>query len=365
MTEEELEAELLGANVESDDVTQPTEPEPASQEEASEEGTEADEVEGAETDSASSIETDSDGGTEGRSDGEPVEESGEEVEGEPEVLPPERVSGGLMSPDDVDRMARIQDWAEGFSARMGNGISVNCDGLVTIDPKTDAEVLKKALTYSSDIDLSGERMGFLMKISQAKLIIQLAVAEGKDRPVVMSEMNVCESFGRSPETVSQWLKVIDEVPEKCFKYGLSMAHYISAATVRKPKDKVDLADFEDLKVEILEKASEDPKAYSSRQVRRDLLAFVEAVEPSKSAPKASASALYATLSNRYRLRDAATLDSELLDKRGISMGDLSDSIEELVNDLIDRGDMEADVDKITFKLPSDPDESDEKEAIDV
>lgn len=286
---------------------------------------------------------------------------------EVEVLPPEDAPEApeekkeLMSQGDVNRQKVNTNWATGLSDQVGVGISIDGNGLTTIDPGTDPEKVKGALAYVSDIELSSANMRQVMQMSIGKFIAFIAASEIKDRTTVISELGVCDSFGRKLDTVLQWVRVAEEIPNECLSYGLSMSHYIAAAVVRKPKDKVDLADFIDLRREVLNKAKKSPSEYPSRQIKRELESFVESVAPStRVRPDISAGKLKARVLDLRRFRDAASINPDILDEQATDMGSLSSDIEAIENELIERDELVADATMITIKADSEPDKKDEK-----
>jgi hypothetical protein len=215
----------------------------------------------------------------------------------------------------------------------------------------------------NDAELNGGNMAVVLKIGIAEMIIQIAAREEKDFAEVIDEYGICEGYGRNIDSIYQWIRVVQEIPKACFKYGLTMSHYIAASKAKKPDDPGDRRKFQRKRMDILKRAGKDPKAISSRQVGRECVeaaAIVSAKSKTKSKPKLeSVGSILRRLNDCHRVKDASEADEGLLDKLNTTRADLVNQIEADENELINREEITEDVNKIIFHwAPVEEDEAD-------
>lgn len=284
---------------------------------------------------------------------------------------PATSGGALMSPDEIARMNRLKDWSVELSKRLGGGMTVNMNGVFEVPGAANGDDLKRALLMMNDADLNGSNMGVVLKLGIAEMIIQIASREDKDFAVVIDEQGVIEGYGRNIDTIYQWIRVVQEVPRQCFKFGLTMSHYIAAASVRKPTDPKEAKAFYDKKVAILKRAAKDPKAIGSRQVGREVKEAAGAASAKSATPKREGvGAILRRLNDCHRAKDASEIDGTVLDSLGVTRASLVNQIEADEGELILRDEIAEDVSKLVFHWTpvegDDPaDETTPPDAIDI
>jgi len=347
MTEEELEAELMGETNEAptpsvegnENVSQEAE----SAQENREEG-----ASGIQPDSPEDAEVDNGGGNGGgneapENDAAPVEEPREDAdtgEDQGSVSNAQEPMTQMMSAADQRHLQKAKDWVEKLNARLAEGIYVNHLGLMVISDSVGVASLEQTLNFLSESEINARNLDVILKVGMGKTLNQIAAIENKDVVEVASERGVCEGTGRGIDTVYDWCRVARELPEECFMFGLTMTHYVNAVRVSAPKDDKQRKEFCKRRLEILKDAAEN-KGTTSKDVQNRLIDTSRAItmknkDKGDDVQPEATSSLWRNEIDLFRVLRELDTCPDLLNGTGITRADIVDGIEYRTNELINR-----------------------------
>ena len=379
------EAELLDdieGNDEPDKTDEKTETQPAESTEnpATEENAAPKEGEGVEQDGAELQH--SDGGNEsevhsGEGDSvsqteEPRQDSNDEATGGGGVAEIVEPKNELMSPADLARKQKFENWQLGFNQKLGTHIVINVDGVVEISGAS-LEEIERALQIVSETELTSNSISDNMRLAVAEFILELSARNNEDHAQTASRYNICEMIGRKIHSLYRWVRVVEEIPKSKLKYGLFMTQYEAVACIRHPKDKKNDKKFIDARNKILDNAANNPKEYGAKQMSNELKAVVDKLDnstkgglDSKRITPAKSQPIMIESLNSYRIIYAAAVNPDILDEIGVTKDQLNNIITSNEALLIERDILNPDLTTITF-IPDviEGDEEEEKEPIDV
>jgi len=250
------------------------------------------------------------------------------------------VGGQMMSESDLKHLNRAKEFTEKLNGRLGEGFHINHLGLVIVDQSVDVPKLDATLQFLSDSEINARNIDVVIKVAIGRVIAEIAAREDKEISQVISERNVCEGTGRSSNTVSEWVRAATELPEECFMFGLSMTHYTNAAKIPVPKDKAQGDEFKKRRVQVLKDAAESPGT-SVKEVKNRLYDVSRALtmknNDKEDGPQPeSISSIWRNLIDCYRMARAADTNPEILTDKKITREQLANHIEYYENELINR-----------------------------
>lgn len=261
----------------------------------------------------------------------------------------ETEDGGLMSPDDIRRRETIRQFAENVTKQLSDGISLDPLGVLRITREADAMGLKEAALYLNDSDLNCESMGTMMKLAIARIVLETAAREDKDEVEVIDELGLVERVGRSLSSLQHWIRAVRVLPEDSFRFGLTMYQYQALSAVPLP-DKGVMPEFAAKRAHLVDRIAEDPNAFPHRLIDKEMRQILASVQPDKKdkdkPPKPEGlGTILRRMVDCYRVKEVANQDEGVLKEVGVSMPDLSSQLQSDESELINRNEIQAEVEK--------------------
>lgn len=162
---------------------------------------------------------------------------------------------------------QIQPWVQPYldqvSKKLSPSIRLNEQGGVVIaDTATDAEI-SKAIESLTDIKVKSQRITAMIDRFIGQLILHYSAIHNADWTTSISQLGLCETTGRTYKGLLKLPRIVQELPDEAFTLpGICTNHLDAATSFATPKDPDLRLKFNERRMEILRKVSQDPTEFN-------------------------------------------------------------------------------------------------------